>query len=678
MYDIKRLEAGQQQQQQQPQQQPIEKTLSDRLCGTTALQQLQLTCSVITPTPRNSNTHCSNISNISNSSLSSSSSNCSSINSNPIEATHMTLLTLRRRRAFQRRACLLSILAAFVFGMALGVIVPMLGLPDYFANTSSSGNSLSDEPIVRSLNLSDDPPPLPYSVAFIRDEAVESELSANLELSAEQVFRNAFHLEQDKNAPDSMIVKKLDTNDGSIKEFHVQRISNGRYRKGPERRLSKSSSSAGTATANKSLAKPQLQLQHQATSTTAARDQQLQQAGIIESNIYWGELVEQALPKGFAAEDQHSWERYVAGQGQVTRLEQGCGRMQNRLVVFADGTRACARYRQNTDQIQGEIFSYYLGQLLNISNLAPSAATVIDTTTPSWSSALGDITQAQWKERRPVVLTRWLADLEPAGIPQPFQPLERHLNKHDVWNLTQQLQHQQLKRESSESEGESESGSMSRGLLKRLEAAAASSQTVDHQSRMLEESGKELLSSTATATATATATTTSSTTALLQRLIELAQWSDLIVFDYLIANLDRVVNNLYNFQWNADIMAAPAHNLARQRDTQLLVFLDNESGLLHGYRLLKKYEAYHSLLLDNLCIFRRPTIEALQRLRAGGAGDGGGGAGTKLRELFERTTSPNVRDVLPSLPDKSIKILAERIDRVLAQVQKCSDSNKSS
>jgi len=112
--------------------------------------------------------------------------------------------------------------------------------------------------------------------------------------------------------------------------------------------------------------------------------------------------------------------------------------MQNRLVIFADGTRACARYRQNTDQIQGEIFSYYLGQLLNISNLAPSAATVIDTTTSSWSSALGDITQAQWKERRPVVLTKWLAELEPAGIPQPFQPLERHLNKYDVWNITRE------------------------------------------------------------------------------------------------------------------------------------------------------------------------------------------------------------------------------------------------
>lgn len=153
---------------------------------------------------------------------------------------------------------------------------------------------------------------------------------------------------------------------------------------------------------------------------------------------------------------------------------------------------------------------------------------------------------------------------------------------------------------------------------------------------------------------------------MFQHFVELAQWSDLIIFDYLIANLDRVVNNLYNYQWNADIMAAPAHNLARKKDSQLLVFLDNESGLLHGYRLLKKYEAYHSLLLDDLCVFRKSTIEALRYLRDSNAGE-------LLNEIFEQITTNKVRDVLPPLPEKSIKILSDRIDHVLQQVQKCQD-----
>ncbi|KAF4528227.1 hypothetical protein B566_EDAN016917, partial [Ephemera danica] len=54
---------------------------------------------------------------------------------------------------------------------------------------------------------------------------------------------------------------------------------------------------------------------------------------------------------------------------------------------------------------------------------------------------------------------------------------------------------------------------------------------------------------------------------------ELAQWSDLIIFDYLTANLDRVVNNLYNLQWNPSMMEAPAHNLAQDVSTGLFSFL---------------------------------------------------------------------------------------------------------
>ncbi|XP_002018531.2 extracellular serine/threonine protein kinase four-jointed [Drosophila persimilis] len=640
MYDIKHLEAGQHQPQPQHHPHHPQHPLSDRLSlavSGSATAEPQLTCSVIAaPSTRGQGRP----------------QFLGTSSRSPIEATHMTLLTLRRRRAFQRRACLLSILAAFVFGMALGVVVPMFGLPDYFAGSSNAPASppavQQQQQQVESEGVQRPPSDFPsiyesaalppYSVAFIKGAGK----AASAELSAEQVFRNVFHLEQDKNAPDSMIVKKLDTNDGSIKEFHVQRTSSGRYRKGPERRLSKKED--GTPSAPSA-----------------------ERAGLIEADVYWGPEVERALPKGFAAEDQRTWERYVSGQGQVVRLEHGCGRMQNRMVVFADGTRACARYRQNTDQIQGEIFSYYLGQLLNISNLAPSAATVIDTTTPDWAAALGDITQAQWKERRPVVLTRWLPDLEPAGIPQPFQPLERHLNKYDVWNLTKHLQ--QTRPSDLESESKLDAAP---GLLKRL--GAATSQGPAHQSSMLEETQWQSQSQTQTQSELELEleSESESKSALVQRLIELAQWSDLIVFDYLIANLDRVVNNLYNFQWNADIMAAPAHNLARQASSQLLVFLDNESGLLHGYRLLKKYEAYHSLLLDNLCVFRRPTIEALRRLRAEGAG-------RPLRDLFERATSDGVRDVLPSLPDKSIKILMERIDRVLGQVHKCrEDLNKGS
>lgn len=316
----------------------------------------------------------------------------------------------------------------------------------------------------------------------------------------------------------------------------------------------------------------------------------------VENGIYWGKKVEKSLPEGYRDQKHSLWSEYV-NKAVAIRLENGCGRMQNRLVTFQDGLKGCVRYRQNTDQIQGELFSFYLAQILKLPNLAPSAVSIVDLNSPLWTNLHNEIATAQWNSNRPIVLTQFISNLNSANIPAVFKPLERHLNKFDVINMTKN------------------------GLLDNND--------------------------------------------LLKNLVELAQWSDLIIFDYLTANLDRIVNNLYNYQWNVNIMDAPAHNLARKSDSELLVFLDNESGLLHGYRLLKKYEIYHSILIDNLCVFRRQTANIIKKLKTKG------NIGMLLRDMFEKRNSATVKDILPTLPDKSVKILNERIDRVYAQITKC-------
>lgn len=317
---------------------------------------------------------------------------------------------------------------------------------------------------------------------------------------------------------------------------------------------------------------------------------------LVSNGIFWGSRVEKALPSGFQHKKHDVWERYMKKTVAV-KLESGCGRMQNRLVIFEDGSKGCVRYRQNTDQIQGELFSFYLAQVLNLPNLAPSTVSVIDLKNDLWSRLSNDISSAQWSSSKPVVVTQYISNLGSAHIPQVFKPVERHLNKFDVYNMT-----------ANDIRDEDE---------------------------------------------------------LLKTFVELAQWSDLIIFDYLTANLDRIVNNLYNYQWNVNIMDAPAHNLGKRTDTDLLVFLDNESGLLHGYRLLKKYEVYHSILLENLCIFRKSTADIIRRLKERGD------IGEILRKMFEERNSDIIKDLLPMLPDKSVKILNERIEKVYGQIQKC-------
>ncbi|KPI96393.1 Protein four-jointed [Papilio xuthus] len=351
---------------------------------------------------------------------------------------------------------------------------------------------------------------------------------------------------------------------------------------------------------------------------------------VLYNNIYWGSEVENSMPQGYGENTAEIWERYVE-QSEVIKMENGCGRMQNRLVTFKDGIQACVRYRQNTDQIQGEIFSFYVGRLLNLTNLAPSVVKVVDLKDKLWQSVAGDISNAQWNTNRAVVLTQYIPSLESATIPEIFKPSNRHLNKIDV-----------LKMSIKDNDIEDTSKQI---MINKLKAKKDKYPNKDIE-EPFDHIDLKLTKST------------------IQLFVELAQWSDLIIFDYLTANLDRIVNNLFNYQWNVNIMDGPAHNLARKMDSGLLLFLDNESGLLHGYRLLKKYNVYHSLMLDNLCVFRKRTVDSLKSLYEQSVG-------VKLSEMFHQKNNAVIRDILPPLPEKNAKILHERIGKVLTQIEKC-------
>lgn len=352
---------------------------------------------------------------------------------------------------------------------------------------------------------------------------------------------------------------------------------------------------------------------------------------VLYDNIFWGPEVENSMPQGYGENSAEIWERYV-DQSEVIKMEPGCGRMQNRLVTFKDGIQACVRYRQNTDQIQGEIFSFYVARLLNLTNLAPSVVKVVDLKDKLWQVVANDIASAQWNTNRAVVLTQYIPSLESATIPEIFKPSTRHLNKYDVFKMSQK---ENITMEPNK-----------QILLEKLRTknikAKKSIDNFDFIDAKLNKKTIDLF-------------------------VELAQWSDLIIFDYLTANLDRIVNNLFNFQWNVNIMDGPAHNLARKMDSGLLLFLDNESGLLHGYRLLKKYNVYHSLMLDNLCVFRQRTVDALKSLHESSVGG-------KLSDMFHRKNNPVIRDILPPLPEKNAKVLHDRIGKVLSQIEKCTQT----
>ncbi|XP_048341252.1 four-jointed box protein 1 [Sphaerodactylus townsendi] len=146
------------------------------------------------------------------------------------------------------------------------------------------------------------------------------------------------------------------------------------------------------------------------------------------------------------------------------------------------------------------------------------------------------------------------------------------------------------------------------------------------------------------------------------QLAELVQWSDLIVFDYLTANFDRLVSNLFSLQWDPRVMQRATSNLLRAPNGGL-VFLDNEAGLGHGYRLLAMWDKYNEPLLRSLCLFREATAQRVRELHRQR------NAASELRRLY-RTREP-LAEALGFLSDHQAQLLQDRVDLVHRHILHC-------
>ncbi|XP_074708630.1 four-jointed box protein 1 [Strix uralensis] len=146
------------------------------------------------------------------------------------------------------------------------------------------------------------------------------------------------------------------------------------------------------------------------------------------------------------------------------------------------------------------------------------------------------------------------------------------------------------------------------------------------------------------------------------QLVELVQWSDLILFDYLTANFDRLVSNLFSLQWDPRVMRRATSNLLRAPDGGL-VFLDNEAGLVHGYRLLAMWDPYNEPLLRSVCVFREGTarrVAELHRRRS---------AAAELRRRYRAREPLWAR--LGFLSERQAELLQARVDFVHRHIAHC-------
>ncbi|XP_043562197.1 four-jointed box protein 1 [Chiloscyllium plagiosum] len=147
-----------------------------------------------------------------------------------------------------------------------------------------------------------------------------------------------------------------------------------------------------------------------------------------------------------------------------------------------------------------------------------------------------------------------------------------------------------------------------------------------------------------------------------RELMELVQWSDLILFDYVTANFDRLASSLLNLQWDSRVMERSTNNLHRTAKGAL-VFIDNEAGLVHGYRVLPMWDRYHESLLKTICIFRKETARKIAELHKSQ------NVAQQLLDLY-RVNEP-LASQMGFLSEEHAQMLQNRTDRLYKHILQC-------
>ncbi|OQV23148.1 putative Extracellular serine/threonine protein kinase four-jointed [Hypsibius exemplaris] len=337
-----------------------------------------------------------------------------------------------------------------------------------------------------------------------------------------------------------------------------------------------------------------------------------------------------------ALADAEKWIKDLKLHRRVVHLEVDTARCgHNYLIRLDDGSEACAKQRRNYDQIQGEIFAYFLADLLQMRHHLPP--TVLVKAVPS--RLFEPVTQAiqrspTWDPTKPFVITKYLTNLKPLLIPAILHPLIKSI------------------------------------VMKSQEALQQTGNTA------APEANGQPINSTIAEAVDPVISPRSQQLAQLSRaeLRELLQWSDMVIFDYLLGNLDRLTNTAVNLQWHQGMLTMPVHNAFQttsgSSDSSAdgnFIFVDNESGLFHGYRLLDQYDRYLQPLLRSFCVFNKSTVNAVKKLHQSRS------AGTQLMKMLA-TEYPKLIIHLPGIGPKTSRILQKRLRYVYSHIRFCEEN----
>ena len=229
----------------------------------------------------------------------------------------------------------------------------------------------------------------------------------------------------------------------------------------------------------------------------------------------------------------------------VVDIRPGCGRMNNRLLVFSDGSKGCCKYSETELEQRGELFAYHLSSLLHVESVPPAVLATLNFSGSFWRRVSDKAIAAGWRNGKKVLLTSFVENLQDEYFPSYF-----------VENLTTKKQDQ------------------------------------------LPNTTKQYFS-----------------TANKQ---ELAEWSNMIMFDYITGHSDRLLCSLVNMQWAPSVVDKPIHNLGKTATGRLIMY-DNESCFAIGYKAGRSYKKkLQTYFVAHLCRVKQSyMLDALSQHAAG-------------------------------------------------------------
>ena len=211
---------------------------------------------------------------------------------------------------------------------------------------------------------------------------------------------------------------------------------------------------------------------------------------LVEDGIYWSEAVEETISPGLSddlVQDEILALRSRTVKSLDTPTWLKCGRDKNRFVTFSDGVHACARYREPDQQlVLGEVMSFYLARTLGLTNVPAVILSQVDPNHPMWRRVTEDVATSDWRVGSVVALIQWIPSLQRSHMPAILRQALKARTTIDTVTYDRRA-----------SRDVSRAASVAQARLRDLDITEAA---------------------------------------------EVAQWSDLVVFDYLTGNYDRVAS----------------------------------------------------------------------------------------------------------------------------------------